>query len=152
MVRLMKISAKGRYAIVSMISIAQTAPQEGCVTVVSLSQRLGISKIYLEQVFSMLRRSGLVNSIKGAQGGYQLSRPAPEISAFDILLATETSMFEDVDETVKDTAPAIESAMRGMLFGPINKVLANILKSVSLMDLLNEVNCYSNNEGYMYYL
>ena len=54
----------------------------------------GVSKIYLEQVFSLLKRDGLVNSIKGAQGGYQLSRPAEEISVYDILSVAELSMFE----------------------------------------------------------
>ena len=55
---------------------------------------LAVSKIYLEQVFSLLKRDGLANSIKGAQGGYQLSRPAEEISVYDILSVAELSMFE----------------------------------------------------------
>jgi len=148
----MKISAKGRYAMASMISMAQTASQGDCVTVISLSQRLGISKIYLVQVFSLLRRSGLVNSIKGAQGGYQLSRHTSEISAFDILAATETGMFEEVDETVKDTALAIEEAMQNMLFRPANEALANTLRRVSLLDLVKEVQSKLSDDGYMYYL
>jgi len=62
----MELSSKSRYAIVSMIEMAQTAAAQERVTVLSLSKRLDVSKIFLEQVFSLLRRGGLVTSIKGA--------------------------------------------------------------------------------------
>lgn len=48
--------------------------QNECITISSIAEKLGISKIYLEQVFSLLKRAKLVTSLKGAQGGYQLSK------------------------------------------------------------------------------
>ncbi len=147
----MRFSSKGRYAMASMISIAQTGGGES-VTVSSLAQRLEISKIYLEQIFSLLRKSGLVISIKGAQGGYQLARPASEITAYDILSATETVLFDEPESTVQESAPSIESAMQGLVFRPAGEALAEIFSGVSLADLSNEADRHLQNEAYMYYL
>ena len=73
----MKISAKARYGLATMIKLAQLYSREENITVLRLAETLHISKIYLEQVFALLKRAQLVVSTKGAQGGYQLAR-APE--------------------------------------------------------------------------
>jgi Rrf2 family protein len=135
-----------------MVSMAQSTSQDEYTTVPALSQRLDISKIYLEQVFSLLRRSGLVNSIKGAQGGYQLSRPATQISAYEILEATEIGLFDEPESTVKETAPGIESAMQDMLFGPVNDALKEMFGRISLADLAEEAHRQAGDGSYMYYL
>ena len=70
----MKISAKGRYGLAAMTYLARNYASGSPITIISISEKLGISKIYLEQVFSLLKRARLVNSIKGSQGGYQLAR------------------------------------------------------------------------------
>ena len=90
----MKISAKGRYGLAAMTCLAQNFASGSPITIISISEKLGISKIYLEQVFSLLKRAQLVNSIKGSQGGYQLSREPREISAYDILSSIELSLME----------------------------------------------------------
>ena len=77
----MKISAKGRYGLAAMTYLARSYAAGAPVTIISISEKLGISKIYLEQVFSLLKRARLVNSIKGSQGGYQLSRAPRAIKA-----------------------------------------------------------------------
>ena len=90
----MKISTKGRYALASAIHIAQFYGSNEAITLISISESLGISKIYLEQVFALLKRGGIVISVKGAQGGYQLAKSPQQITAYDILSATEASLFE----------------------------------------------------------
>ena len=90
----MKISAKGRYGLAAMTYLARNYASGSPVTIVSISEKLGISKIYLEQVFSLLKRARLVNSIKGSQGGYQLSRAPREITPYDILSSIELSLME----------------------------------------------------------
>jgi Rrf2 family protein len=144
----MKVSSKGRYALAAMIMLAQnpSTPQ----TVIGISGQLDISKIYLEQVFALLRKGGLVTSTKGSQGGYQLSRPANEISAFEILSVTETSIFEDTDETVPQSSPGIERALQNLLFQPANKVFKDIFQRMLLSDLSEEALRKSDDEGYMY--
>lgn len=148
----MKLSSKSRYAIASMIEMAQTAASQERITVLSLSQRLDISKIFLEQVFSQLRRGGLVTSIKGAQGGYQLARSPEEISVYDILIETETGLFEMPEKTVEESAPGIEQAMRELLFQPLDETLSTALKTVLLSDLAEVAQRQSSDGGYMYYL
>lgn len=148
----MKISSKGRYALASMILMAQDSTRAEAYTVIEISQKLGISKIYLEQVFSLLRRSGLVTSTKGAQGGYSLAHSATEISAADILNATETSLFEEPENTVKDTQPGIERAMLDKLFIPANKVFKDFFVRMPLSDLAEESLKGDPLDGYIFYI
>lgn len=146
----MKISSKGRYALAAMILLAQNTSENEYLTVLGISQKLDVSKIYLEQVFALLRRSGLVNSTKGSQGGYQLAKPASEISAADILVVTETSIFEEPESTAKDAEPGIERALRDTLFGPANKAFREIFEQMPLSDLAEESLRNSADDGYMY--
>jgi len=87
----MKLSTKGRYAMVALADIA-LQPEDKLVTLADVSQRQDISLAYLEQLFVKLRRAKLVASLRGPGGGYRLARPASEIRIVDILAA--------VDETV----------------------------------------------------
>lgn len=87
----MKLSTKGRYAMVALADLAQRPP-EALVPLSELSRRQDVSLPYLEQLFVKLRRAGLVESARGPGGGYRLSRPAEDIRVFDVLAA--------VDETV----------------------------------------------------
>jgi Rrf2 family iron-sulfur cluster assembly transcriptional regulator len=87
----MKLSTKGRYAMVALVDIA-LQPEDSLVTLGGISQRQDISLPYLEQLFVKLRRADLVESVRGPGGGYRLARPASQIRIVDILTA--------VDETV----------------------------------------------------
>lgn len=87
----MKLSTKGRYAMVALCDIA-LQPDSKLVTLGEISARQDISLPYLEQLFVKLRRGGLVASVRGPGGGYRLARPASEIRVAEILAA--------VDETI----------------------------------------------------
>lgn len=87
----MKLSTKGRYAMVGLADIA-LQPSDQLVTLGEISERQDISLPYLEQLFVKLRRAELVASVRGPGGGYRLARPASEIRVVEILSA--------VDETV----------------------------------------------------
>ncbi|WP_293577495.1 Rrf2 family transcriptional regulator [Phaeobacter sp.] len=87
----MKLSTKGRYAMVALADIA-LQPADQLVNVGDISKRQDISMPYLEQLFVKLRRAGLVESVRGPGGGYRLAQPASDIRVVDILAA--------VDETV----------------------------------------------------
>lgn len=146
----MKISSKGRYALASMILLAQNTSENENLTVLAISQKLEVSKIYLEQAFALLRRGGLVNSTKGSQGGYQLAKPASEISAADILALTETSIFEEPESTAKNAVPGIDRALRETLFQPANQVFRGIFEQMPLSDLAEESLRRSADDGYIY--
>lgn len=87
----MKLSTKGRYAMVALADIAMQ-PSGALVNLSEIAKRQDISLPYLEQLFVKLRRVGLVDSVRGPGGGYRLGRPASEIRVAEILGA--------VDETV----------------------------------------------------
>ncbi|WP_322865831.1 Rrf2 family transcriptional regulator [Aquicoccus sp. G2-2] len=87
----MKLSTKGRYAMVALVDIA-LQPEGALVTLGDISRRQAVSLPYLEQLFVKLRRAGLVDSVRGPGGGYKLARPTSEIRVVDVLAA--------VDETV----------------------------------------------------
>src|SRR5690606_33707242 len=123
-----------------------------CITVISISERLGISKIYLEQVFSMLKRGDIVRSVKGAQGGYQLVRPPEQVSVLDVLSAVETSLFEAVEDTVQEKAPEIEAAMRASVFDAMDKALSDALSRITLEDLVLEAEKHKGSQAIMYYI
>jgi len=149
---LMRISAKGRYALAAAISMAQQYGTGEYITVISISEKLGISKIYLEQVFSLLKRAGLVTSIKGAQGGYQLSRAPGEISALDLLVAVETSLFEQTEGTVGEKAPDIDGAMRVAVFERLDGAIRDALSKITLEDLVSEAEKHKGEQALMFYI
>jgi len=148
----MRISVKARYGLSAMICIAQTYDTGKCTTIISLAEKLDISKIYLEQVFSLLRRANLVTSTKGTQGGYQLAKKPAEIMAYDILSAIETSMFEKTESTVSISKPEIEETLQDNLFTVMDNSLKSVLSNISLEQLIIEVEKRASGEGYMYYL
>lgn len=102
----MKLSTKGRYAMVALVDLA-LQPRDTLVTLGDVAQRQSISLAYLEQLFVKLRRAGLVASVRGPGGGYRLARPATEIRVADILGA--------VDETVSamHTGQAVSGGLSG---------------------------------------
>jgi Rrf2 family protein len=87
-VRDMKLSTKGRYGLRAVLDLAVHADEEA-VALSQIAERQGISMNYLEQLIARLKKAGIVNGIRGAQGGYMLAIPAEELSVGDILRALE---------------------------------------------------------------
>lgn len=148
----MRLSAKGRYALAATTSMAQNKGDTEYITLISISEKLGISKIYLEQVFSLLKHGGIVNSIKGSQGGYQLTKAPKRITVYDILSSVETSLFENTEETIKDKAPDIEAAMQLTIYNPLDSMIKATLQDISLLDLVTEADKHKNDQGFMFFI
>lgn len=146
----MKISAKGRYGLAAMTYLAKNYESGALVTTVSISERMGISKIYLEQVFALLKRSHLVNSIKGAQGGYQLARHPREITAYDILSVIELTLMEKAAPAAPNKMPEVDRAIDACIYQPMDKKLWELLAAVSLEDILTEID--KEAASLMYYI
>jgi Rrf2 family iron-sulfur cluster assembly transcriptional regulator len=90
----MRLTTKGRYAVTAMIDIA-IHRSRGPVSVTEVAERQAISGAYLEQLFSKLKRAGLLASVRGPGGGYELARPLAEVTVSDIIAAVG----EGVDAT-----------------------------------------------------
>ncbi len=87
----MKLSTKGRYAMVALADLAM-ARADDLVTLAEVSRRQDISLPYLEQLFVKLRRAGLVEAVRGPGGGYKLARKPEEIRVSEILVAVEETV------------------------------------------------------------
>jgi len=124
----MRLTTKGRYAVTALLDLA-IHNNEGPISLADISGRQGISLSYLEQLFSKLRKRGLVVSTRGPGGGYSLSRPATEISVEEIISAVD----EKVDTTrcggkgdCQDDAPCLTHDLWMALSEQIRHFLANI--------------------------
>lgn len=87
----MKISTKGRYGLRVMTDLAVNGT-DGCVSLKDIAEREHLSEKYLEQIINQLSKAGLVRSLRGAKGGYQLTKEPEKITVEDILKATEGSL------------------------------------------------------------
>lgn len=146
----MKISVKGRYAIASMVIIGKARDSMENTTIISISERLGLSKIYMEQVFALLKRAELVLSVKGAQGGYRLAKKPEIITVYDILAGVENALFDKTENTVSEKANDIETVMQSMVFSPLDVAVKTTLTSITLEELINESEKYT--DSMMFYI
>ncbi|HSQ70796.1 MAG TPA: Rrf2 family transcriptional regulator, partial [Rubrivivax sp.] len=90
----MRMSTKGRFAVNALIDLALREPA-GPVALAAICARQQISLSYLEQLFSRLRKNGLVESTRGPGGGYTLGRSAAEISVADIVSAVDDPLHDE---------------------------------------------------------
>lgn len=148
----MRISTKGRYGLAAMVYLAQRYESGAAVPLSLIAQRLELSKIYLEQVFSLLKRRLLVSSIKGTQGGYRLTRSPSEVTAFDVLMAVELALFERTEAAVFEKAPEIEAVLRASVFDVIDTEIETVLKGITLRNLVTEVEKNSSKENFMFFI
>lgn len=86
----MKISTKGEYGLLAVVDLA-LQPSDAAVQAVQIAERQGIPKQYLDQLMLILRKAGLVESVRGRQGGYKLARSASAITLLDVVVALEGS-------------------------------------------------------------
>ena len=90
---LMRLTTRGRYAVTALLDLAvQENRHQGAVSLSDIAKRQSISISYLEQLFSKLRKKGLVNSTRGASGGYHLAKPLDEIDIMSIITAVDESV------------------------------------------------------------
>ncbi|MDR2582748.1 MAG: Rrf2 family transcriptional regulator [Fibromonadaceae bacterium] len=148
----MRISAKGRYALAVMVQMAENYGYGADIAVVNISKNLGISKIYLEQIFSLLKKNGLLNSVKGTKGGYHLSRRPKLITATDILYAVENSLFEETKGSASDKAPEVDKSIRLLVFDELNKKIKETLDSITLEALCDEAEKHKVDGKDMFYI
>lgn len=132
----MKLSTKGRYAITAMMELALRHKQ-GPVTLADISVEQSISVSYLEQLFALLRKHGLVTGLRGPGGGYCLRRPASEISVADILRAVDESV-EAAAQTESDTTVPETRGPSLVLWDQLSHQIYHYLDSISLAQAITQ--------------
>ena len=131
----MMISTKGRYALRIMIDLAQH-DSDIPVSVREIADRQDISGKYMEQIIGVLTRAGLLRSVRGAQGGYHLTRPAKEITVGMILRATEGDLAPA--ECVKSEVPCgrTNECSTRLVFEKVYSAINNVIDNVTLDELI----------------
>lgn len=132
----MKLTTKGRYAVTAMLDLALHQSQSP-INLSDISSRQGISLSYLEQLFSRLRKQGLVTSSRGPGGGYSLGRACDQISVSDVICAVD----ETVDATRchgKKNCHGEDRCLTHDLWEQLSQQITGFLSNISLASLVEE--------------
>lgn len=132
----MRLTSKGRYAVTAMLDVALHA-NKGPVSLADISERQGISLSYLEQLFSRLRKQGLVSSVRGPGGGYLLGLEPGDISVGAVIAAVD----ESVDATKcqgKGDCHGGNQCLTHSLWCALSERISNFLDAISLAELVNQ--------------
>ena len=149
----MNLSKKSRYGITALIDLAVYARNQ-CVQLSSIAERNKISVKYLEQIFSGLRRAGLVKSIKGPQGGYLLAKSPESITVADVIYALDGSYLLEDERSVVSGADekGISTAIQKLLIEQMNNQTDKLLKQLTLKTLVDSSLENSQSGQEMYYI
>lgn len=137
-------SNRGRYGLVALIYMAGNIEKK--VSVKEVAEKEKISKRYLEQVFSALKKSGILISVKGSQGGYLLAKAPKEISVGEVLRA-----LEDIENIVspKYDIEDINYTIQKEVWDSIEESINKIINNTSIEDLRNK---HNENSANIYYI
>ena len=133
----MMISTRGRYALRVMIDLAEHI-DEGYIPLQTIAKRQGISEKYLESILAVLSKAGLLDAVRGKGGGYRLSKPAKEYTAFEVLSLTEGTL---APVTCLERGQQCDNAVNCRtlpLWQGLDQVIAAYLCSYTLADLTRE--------------
>ena len=131
----MRLTSKGRYAVTAMLDVALNS-EAGPVPLADISERQGISLSYLEQLFSRLRKNGLVSSVRGPGGGYLLGKDASSIAVGEVISAVD----ESVDATRcqgKGGCQGGDKCLTHALWRDLSDRLTGFLNNITLGELVN---------------
>ncbi len=142
----MKLSTRGRYGLKAMFDLAMHFG-EGPVSLTSISERQAISVNYLEQLISPLRKAGLVKSIRGAQGGYMLSKPPSDITV-GVILTTLEGPLAPTDCVVEDDVETCDHStycVTKVIYEKIYESITSVVNSITLQHMLDDYELNQSN-------
>ena len=137
----MKLSTKGRYGMKAMFDLALHGDKSP-LPLKTIAERQEISEAYLEQLISSLRKAGLVNSVRGSQGGYKLAYPPEEITVGSVIRTLEGSMAPSAcvtEEKPLDCKKADSCVIRP-IWEKMRESVDNVIDSITLQDMLEDYN------------
>ncbi len=141
----MKLSTRGRYGIHAMYDLARNA-EDGPQSIKAIAEREGVPEAYLEQLIAVLKRAGLVTSVRGAQGGYMLARRPEEITVGDVLRALEDglNLLDCLDE--EDACGRSCACPSRVVWLKLRKGMNAVLDGITLRDMIEDAACASAQE------
>ena len=136
----MKISTRSRYGLRALVELA-SGEKDTCMPLRTIAERHGMSESYLEQLFAPLKKAGIVQSIRGAQGGYKLSRPAEDITAGDVMRVLEGTLSPVdclEDENYECAAASCENCNTKPVWEKLYAGVSEVLDTIRLVDLVEK--------------
>ncbi|MBQ8304937.1 MAG: Rrf2 family transcriptional regulator [Blautia sp.] len=140
----MKLSTRAIYGLRALIDLGLYSEEEA-VSLQSIATRQNLSVGYLEQLMAMLKKAGLVSSIRGASGGYRLARPAEQISVGDILRVLEGGLEavrcpgntgESCTSSPEDACHGADVCVAKLVWQRINNSITNAVDTLMLSELI----------------
>lgn len=135
----MKLSTRGRYGLKAMFQLSLYYG-EGPIPLKQVADKQGLSENYLEQLFSLLRKEGLVKSVRGAQGGYMLSREPKDITVGQVLRCLEGNMAPSdcVMDGEEIECEREEICVTKLVWIKIKDSIDEVIDSITLQDMKND--------------
>ena len=132
----MKLSTKGRYGVKAMVDLA-IHYGDSPVSIKTISERQSISEYYLEQLFSPLRKAGLIKSIRGAQGGYVLNREPKDITVADVMNVLEGPV--EIAECIEgNECDNVDFCATRLLWEKIKNSIDEVMENITLQDIVDD--------------
>ncbi len=149
----MRLSTKGRYGLKAMFDLALNIG-EGPVALNSIADRQNISVHYLEQLFSSLRKAGLVKSMRGAQGGYVLADQPYNITVGDIIRTLEGPLAptECVSNEEGNGCSKADCCVTRTVWEKIRDSIDTVVDSITLQDMIDDYKKLQDSDSFMYYI
>ncbi len=149
----MKLSTKGRYGLRALVDLAWCGKGEH-LALYQVAERQRISENYLEQVFSTLRKAGLVKSVKGAQGGYALTEKPESVRVGTILRVLEGNLLI-ADHDGSDGEPettSIQATLQAVVWDRVNEAVLNVVDGLTLADLVDDYRKRNGEGSLMFFI
>ncbi|NLY17548.1 MAG: Rrf2 family transcriptional regulator [Clostridiaceae bacterium] len=136
----MKISTRGQYGLEALIGLALKSTSTP-VSLKSITSDCGLSESYILQIFLMLKKAGILTSVRGAQGGYMLSREPSQISVRQVLEAVEGPLapVSCIVDDCNDPCGRYKMCAARLLWEKVKKRMDSLVDSITLADLVENV-------------
>lgn len=135
----MKLSTKGRYGLKAMFELSLNQ-NNGPMCLKNIAQKQGISEQYLEQIFSSLKKAGLIKSVRGAQGGYLLVKEAKDITVGDILTVLEGPVSLSDCVLDEDACENSNVCVTKVVWEKMKKGIEDVIDSITLQNMIDDHN------------
>jgi Rrf2 family cysteine metabolism transcriptional repressor len=147
----MKLSTKGRYAMRAMLDLALHYG-EGPILLKDVAKREHISERYLEQIILPLKAAGLVNSTRGARGGFILAKPPSQIRLIEVMQVSEGSIAPVECVSDPEVCSHASLCVARDIWSEMKKAMDGILESTTLQDLVERQREKEQPKARMYYI
>jgi len=151
----LKFSTRSRYGLRAMLELALNYSSDEPMPLFQIAENQGISEGYLEQMMTFLRKGGLVRSVRGAQGGYLLTREPSRITAGEIVRCLEgpLSPTDCVNENDPEHCTRADYCVTRLLWEKVREAMAGVLDNTTLEDLCKEADSARlSREANMYFI